>query len=595
MKYSFILVTCAFFYLNAFSQIPRLLKDISPGNNNSINSDFRIYNFANSGLFIAGDGVHGKELWKTDGTVNGTILVSDIYPGLGSSFGQFIDTVNGYLICRATDSLHGVEFFSLDNNLNPQLLGDINPGFGNAYYEGIRVWNNNGIYYFLSGTGTGSKEIWMTDGTVAGTRILLDISPGPRTSTPYDFTPYYNNLLFTADDSVHGREIWITDGTTAGTRMLKNINPNAWSVSSGTFKFKWNDVFYFDAIDYYNNTCTPNSELWRTDGTTAGTYKVKEVNQYCNGSYPSDFFSFKNNFYFSANSPPWGREIWKSDGTDSGTVLMQDINPSMNTNASMREYLWQDTTNFYFIGNENTNDNELWKSDGVNASKVIDIYPGPNPGIIECCYDLNNFHFFIGNDSLTGKELWVSDGTLVGTFMLADINPGAGSSIYNLSSNIVWENNQFIFFEAFNPAYGYEIWKTDGTNNGTSLLKDITPGPTGTYTYLYTEFNHELFFIAQNSLNGKELWKTDGSPAGTRLVKDIIPGPVGAFESNFSKLDVFRIGSHLYFTAGNIVSNNIELWRTDGSDIGTTILTEIYPDTIGSFPQAFNKIGRAHV
>src|SRR4030095_593247 len=100
----------------------------------------------------------------------------------------------------------------------------------------------------------------------------------------------------------------------------------------------------------------------------------------------------------------------------------------------------------------------------------------------------------------------------------------------------VWEKNVSFFFVA-----GYysgiggdntEIWKTDGTTNGTIRVKDIYPGNDPSYPSYFVALNNELLFVADDGTNGRELWKTDGDAAGTVLVKDIKPGTSSGFTQN---------------------------------------------------------------
>ena len=588
MKKIFILILSLTLSRFIDGQIPTLLKDINSGASNGIGA-FTIYRFSNYGLFIAYDGSLSTQIWNTDGTTNGTTLIADFPLGQTVSSPQFVDTINGYLILFAGDSTSGSEFYSLDENLNLQLLNDMTPGTGNSFYAPWVKWRKGNNFYFVTDCEPYGTEIWKTDGTPAGTEILLDIQPGPGISNPYDFTPYHDSLLFTAYDSIHGEEIWITDGSTSGTYIVKDLSSVGSSVGHDIFNCKMNDVFYFSAKESPGISCSPNNELYRTDGTFSGTYKAKEINPSCHGSNPEDFFLFKNNIFFTALHPISGRELWKSDGSDQGTVLLKDINPTINTSNSFIKYLWQDSSKFYFLSGESYSDKEIWESDGINTNLLIDIYPGIEPGVFDCCFDFNNLHFFIGNDSVTGNEPWITDGTTSGTFLLSDINPGIDFSNVIINSNSIWKNSRYIFFMAYNPIYGHEMWRTDGTTIGTFLLKDIQPGNGSSFNRQCQVINDELFFIAEDTISGMELWKTDGTTTGTYIIKDIIPGPTGAFENSSAKFNVFRNGNYIYFTAGNITPNNVELWRTDGTDTGTTILAEINPDTIGSFPRYFGR------
>src|SRR5262249_47532802 len=122
--------------------------------------------------FAANDGVHGGELWKSDGTAAGTVLVADINRGSDSSFPLSLSAVNGQLFFSATGSLA----------------------------EG--------------------EELWVSDGTAKGTQLVKDILPGPADSVPFDFHSFNGSLYFTADNGT-GPGLWRSDGTAAGTVLLK--------------------------------------------------------------------------------------------------------------------------------------------------------------------------------------------------------------------------------------------------------------------------------------------------------------------------------------------------------------------------------------
>lgn len=77
------------------------------------------------------------------------------------------------------------------------------------------------------------------------------------------------------------------------------------------------------------NDGTNGTELWKTDGTAAGTVLVKNINTTAPGSSssPSRFTEFNGATYFSADDSVNGIELWKSDGSAAGTQLLKDICP----------------------------------------------------------------------------------------------------------------------------------------------------------------------------------------------------------------------------------------------------------------------------
>ena len=204
--------------------------------------------------------------------------------------------------------------------------------------------------------------------------------------------------------------------------------------------------------------------------------------------------------------------------------------------------------------------------------------------------------------------------------LVSDIKPGSvggfeyASQYYYYSHpfNIVWEHNGYVYFTAVDystvpngnsPTNNWELWRSDGTAGGTSIVKDIYPGNTGSDPQDFHEINGTLYFTANSSTTGRELWKTDGTNAGTVLVKEITPGSIGGFQyaSQYYYYDLtfsspFSIGNNFYFVAndycsvpnGNSPSNNYELWKSDGTSAGTSKVMEIHSNTtISSYPGDF--------
>src|SRR5205814_591339 len=121
-----------------------------------------------------------------------------------------------------------------------------------------------------------------------------------------------------------------------------------------------------------------------------------------------------------------------------------------------------------------------------------------------------------------------------------------------------------VFFTPFfDPAIGIELWKTDGTEPGTVLVKDIVPGPDSSFPFGLTNVNGTLFFAAFDAARGSELWKSDGTAAGTVLVKDISP-----FQSPFQ---LTNVNGTLFFSASG------GLWKSDGTAAGTVLVKDISP------------------
>jgi ELWxxDGT repeat protein len=165
-------------------------------------------------------------------------------------------------------------------------------------------------------------------------------------------------------------------------------------------------------------------------------------------------------------------------------------------------------------------DKHLWVSEGTAPStlKLSTAISVGDDGLV-----LNGKYIFSGTSAATGSELFITDGTPVGTILLKDIVANAGSS--NPMDFMLL--NGLVYFTAETPAEGRELWRTDGTPGGTSLVKDINPGIQGSNAggdYHISAIGNVLIFSAKGNDSGIELWKSDGTSVGTVMVKDINPG-----------------------------------------------------------------------
>src|SRR5262245_29004860 len=227
---------------------------------------------------------------------------------------------------------------------------------------------------FSASDGTAGQELWKTDGTAAGTTLVKDINVGAANSSPLFLTPFNGALYFLATDSTSGAELWKTDRTAAGTVMVKDINPGAaGSFPLGLGSAVFNGALYFTAADAFG------SELWKTDGTDAGTVRVSDLVAGAGGSSPFQFTVFNGALYFvafSAPAPDFDDELWKTDGTNAGTVRVKDINPGAVSSSPFGLAIVNST--LVFRANDGVSGSELWKTDGTSAGTVLlkDINPG---------------------------------------------------------------------------------------------------------------------------------------------------------------------------------------------------------------------------
>jgi ELWxxDGT repeat protein len=459
---------------------------------------------------------------------------------------------------------------------------------------------------FSAKNAANGTELWVTDGTDAGTHLVTDIYSGSTGSYP----PYVTSLgngraVFAASDPTHGKEVWVTDGTAAGTTLLKDINPGSMGsfpggIMHGGFFALGNGQALFAADD--GNT-KYGTELWITDGTAAGTHLVKDINPGSAGdSNPSEFAALGNGkVLFQADDGTHGFELWVTDGTSAGTMLVKDIYasfpnsyPSHITALGNGKAVFQASNGTHSVNGSTPYGNELWVTDGspTGTTKLVkDIYPGPGastPGGIAVVGGIlslgNGKAVFQANEPTDGTELWVTDGSLGGTTLLKDIYPGPTSSVpYELTLLGIGK----AVFQAEDKADGTELWITDGSAAGTMLLKDINPG-TGPSDprHLTSLGNGKVVFEANDGSDGTELWVTDGTAAGTMLVEDIDP------VSGSGPTNITAVGNGRAVFQADDGTNGVELWITDGTAGGTHLVKDIYPGTDSSSPKNFAALAQ---
>lgn len=467
------------------------------------------------------------------GNINQSIVsgYETYYCELGSSVKQFISRT-----CFSPSVDNG-EFCSLDllyfgarlggNGTSFHLHVSDGTGSGTSLVKAIEdggplvqdseFFSFNGKSFFEAGDATHGSELWTSNSTSVGTFLIKDINPGIGNSNINAGSAFArlnsSQVLFTADDGVHGIELWITNGTEAGTNMVKDIFPG--STRSNISKFAiLNGKAYFAAKD----STSVGLELWVTDGTDAGTYLLKDIATQANGnSNPSQFVVFNNKVFFTATTTANGNELWTTDGTTLGTQLLKDI--TGNVNSSTPSELTVVGNQLFFSAQDASNGRELWKSDGttlgtVMVKNIVASSGSSNPGGLIAS---GNKLFFYATDGVTGYEPYVSDGTSLGTLFLKDILVGSGSS---LPSAFTYYNG-LTYFRAMNPLSIYEIYVSDGTPSGTSLFYKLNLAGTSITQPKFVILNNLLYFNGNNGFTGSELFVTDGTIPGTQLIIDI--------------------------------------------------------------------------
>lgn len=389
-----------------------------------------------------------------------------------------------------------------------------------------------------------------------------------------EFVEFSGAVYFTASDVLHGLELWKTDGTEAGTVRLTDLCPGSCDSIPRDLTVLGSSI-YFSADDGAHG-----SEPWITDGTTAGTRMIVDAVPGLGGSTPNFLRVLGGRVIYSGSDPAAGPELWITDGTDGGTHRLVDINPGP---AGSGATPWQVVgSDLFFAADDGVHGQELWATNGTVAGTrmVLDIFPGP-PASLLIFTPLPGFNrfaalgsrlFFTAADTMNDYELWASDGTAAGTTRVADIYPGQDSSVPTFFEPL----GSILLFKARDSATGIELWRTDGTEAGTVQVTDIHPGITGSDPYDLVRFGAAVYFHANDGTHGRELWKSDGSEAGTALVSDIRPGIDDGLNLFLSSHGLTSVGSRLLLFADNGVTGN-ELWATDGTSAGTDQVADLNP------------------
>ncbi|MES2850929.1 MAG: T9SS type A sorting domain-containing protein [Bacteroidota bacterium] len=403
--------------------------------------------------------------------------------------------------------------------------------------------NGNFIFHgWMPGTGS---ELYITNGTAGGTTLLKDITLGTAGSDPADFVLHNGFIYFTAVTAAEGRELWRTNGTAAGTTLVKDINTGtAGSNEENNYNLVSTGTYLLFAA---SGSATQGVELWRSDGTDAGTTMLKDIYTGSDSSKPHNFIVYNNMVLFLAKNAANGEELWKTDGSGANTTIVKDINV------------------------------------GPASCSTIELFPGFGFPVAFNSHSFNNKVYFTATDGSSGGQVWATDGTTGNTTLLKDIIPGIGIASV-LLFDAVDAAGKFIF--PVGDGTSSSLWQSDGTTAGTTLFKSFSFVSAGQLPFIalnYTFQNGNLsqalfqgnkfFFVGGSDAEGKELWVSDGTIANTTIVKDVNPGTADGID--FAGNIFFLYTSTAFFFAATVGTAGNELWRTDGTAANTEMVEDI--------------------
>jgi ELWxxDGT repeat protein len=451
-----------------------------------------------------------------------------------------------------------------------------------AFKPDSRLYDSNAVNGTLFFSTSGG-ELWKTNGSVTGTVLVKDLDPtGSTKEAPFGMTDFDGQLYFLFDDlSNHREALWKSDGTDAGTILLKDIGPvfdpldggfgrveSVSEIANGNLLLftRWQDV---DG-DHW--------QLWKTDGTTTGTSLAKDFGPEV---YLAGFTNLNGAilFYSNPNRSPTQTLLWRTDGTGEGTFVLQQL-PGTPADGfwKVNGTLFFETDDLQYPFDSNR---ELWITDGTSVGTLLVKTFGPRDEL-RSFFDLDGAFYFLRtteplfntNDAIP-SELWKSDGTADGTVLIKAF-AGKLNSPTHFHGEVFFMEDQTLHA---NGAYLNEttLYETDGTSDGTVDVKHfVSKFSFGIPDDYLTADNNILFIVASDGADSG-LWSSNGTDDGTIFLKQgspvyYNPSPLTWASISVPPFEDFEfVGGTIYFKVNGQMD---QLWQTDGTKDGTKIVAQ---------------------
>lgn len=370
-------------------------------------------------------------------------------------------------------------------------------------------------------------------------------------SIPRGYTVVNGAVLFF---SAIRKGLWRTDGTSAGTTLVRDLEPTVDTFQRTPHMVTLNNKAYWSQAN----------GLWTSDGTPAGTTRIAQFDQNMFMTPPA---VLGNAIYFGANNV-----FYKSDGTTAGTQVVATARV-----FGSDDYWWQTLQvaggKLYFPCDLSgaAAGAELCVSDGTTAGTLLvkDLRAGTASSDPRFIGRLGTKLVFSANVP-SFRGLWITDGTSAGTIELLP-PPTNGDAINQYEEDLAVIGTA-AYLPCFTAATGYELCRTDGTVAGTTVM-NLAAGTASGSPANFAMLGSRLFFVASAATSGRELWSSDGTVAGTALFKDMVPGTSDGLRFG----DMLVAGTSLYFAAQSTIGESLELWKTDGTVAGTVQVKDILP------------------
>ncbi|MCK8498206.1 HYR domain-containing protein [Myxococcus fulvus] len=545
-------------------------------------------------VFYGHQGGGLSSLWATDGTQDGTRLLLQLSP-----VEQFViadlrrDAVvfGGKLLFPASDGLRGLELHFTDGTQQgTNIVADPTPRRGTGRVLDMAALDER--LYVTSHLGAGQRLIRL-DGTTMAKNLHF------ATNSLNDWiqlAPFQGQVLLSTasglwatDDSATGIHHVTGDVSSAriipgGDKAFLTVGGQLWrtdATQSGTWRISdapegvSEPAYVQGSLWFSGKTEDGRLEPWTTTGELGLTRKLKDIHVVTSdgGSAPREFTGLGALTFFSARDQA-GRELWKSDGTTSGTVRVADLRPGESGASPEQLFAWKGHLYFWATATEGVT--TLWKTDGTEAGTVSLRAATLRRAATADGLDDANFvawgeHlFFSGADAEGGRELWRTDGTEEGTVRVADLMPGVDSAHPN--ALLLASPEGPLVFAALGPTTGRELWRLDSPTGAPSLLAEMIPGARGSNPSRLTMVGSTLYFQADYG-QGMTVYKLAG------LISDTFPPRVSC-PPNQSVQATSTRGAEVRFDDATAYDDSGEALTLDASHasgatfpVGTTEVT----------------------
>ncbi len=536
--------------------VPGPLVDLEPGTTGSVPGGF--VEWQGEAWFVATTAARGRELWRTDGTAAGTSPGGDLRPGPDSL------PIDGTSLVVAGGKLYFVVFDQPQPTLHvkpfpgaaAQALRSLPRPDGSQRIYAVAVGSR--LLFPSSASGAfDDAEPWVTDGTLAGTRLLADLTPGPAGTRIDVMAADAQRVWFRADTPAFGPELWTTDGTTARTRLVTDLRPGtegALPYLPSAVLLPWGDLV-FTADDGSG----AGAELWRSDGTAAGTRMVADVTPGLLSGFPANLRLDGATVWFNAWSPATGRELWRYDALTGVTERMTDTTPGVG-HGDASPMVGLGAGRMLFSARDPRHGLEPRIAGPVAGAErlLVDVFVDPTAGSRPQSFVRHRDHlFFSAIDPMTGFELWRTDGTVAGTNLVVDLVAGSDSSWARPFASLP---AGLLFSVARGASYDHEIHVSDGTAAGTRRL--AVTGGRGTFAPVFAtqRVGDVALFVVPAPGTGFDLWSSDGTVGGTAP----IPGWTG-----LTSASLLAVADDRAFGWVRSGSGSDQLLVSDGTSAGT--------------------------